>query len=362
MSLLLEELLQQVFERKASDLHFSVGLPPVLRVDGKLIRLDYPPLTREDTQRLAFSMLNNEQRRHLEQNWEIDCSYGVEGIGRFRVNIYKDRGNYAAALRAITSYVPTLESLGLPSIVREISDRPRGLVLVTGPTGSGKSTTLAAMIDYINSNRTEHILTIEDPIEFLHYSKRSVVNQRELGQDTRSFENALRSALREDPDVILVGEMRDLETIRLALTAAETGHLVMATLHTSSAMQTVDRIVDVFPAEQQQQIRIQLSNSLIAVFSQTLLPKLNPLKEKDGRILAQEIMIVTPAIANLIREGKSAQLYSSIQTGAQYQMQTLETALRDLFQKGLISLEDALAKTGRPDDFKRLFSGSVSLK
>jgi twitching motility protein PilT len=358
----LENLLKQVFERKASDLHISTGLPPVLRIDGKLVRLDSPPLTPEDTQRLIFSMLSNEQRRVLEQNWDLDCSYGVTGLGRFRVNVYKDRGTYAAALRTIASQVPPFEQLNLPPIVQEIAERPRGLVLVTGPTGSGKSTTLAAMIDYINSQRCEHILTIEDPIEFLHSSKRSVIHQRELGQDTRSFENALRAALREDPDVILVGEMRDLDTIRLALTASETGHLVLATLHTSSAMQTVDRIVDVFPPEQQQQIRVQLSNSLVAVFSQTLMPKLNEFKERVGRVMAQEIMVVTPAISNLIREGKTAQIYSSIQTGGHYQMVTMEAALKELYQRGLITFEDALSKTGRPEDFKRLIHGASAVR
>lgn len=358
-TMLMEDLLQQVSDLKASDLHLSVGLPPVVRTDGKLVRLEYPPLNKETCQRLVFSMLNNEQRRTLEQDWELDFSYGVNNVGRFRVNVYKERGTYAAALRSIVTEIPNFESLNLPEIVREICHRPKGLVLVTGPTGSGKSTTLAAMIDYINTHRSEHILTVEDPIEFLHTSKRSVIHQRELNQDTRSFSAALKSALREDPDVILVGEMRDLETIRLALTAAETGHLVMGTLHTSSAMQTVDRVVDVFPAEQQQQIRVQLSNSLCAVFSQTLLPKLNPLKEKQGRILSQEIMIVTPAIANLVREGKTAQLYSSIQTGAQYGMQTLEANLKSLYQQNLITLEDALSKTTRPDDLKRLISGQL---
>lgn len=356
--MLLEELLELVFERSASDLHLSVGLPPVFRIDGELVRGDYQPLTKEDTQRLIFSMLTNEQRRVLEQNWELDCSYGVSGLGRFRVNVYKDKGNYAAALRSINTDVPTFEQLNLPPIVKEIAERPKGLVLVTGPTGSGKSTTLAAMVDFINTQHSVHILTIEDPVEYLHTSKRSVIHQRELGHDTRSFDNALRAALREDPDVILVGEMRDLETIRLALTAAETGHLVMGTLHTSSAMQTVDRIVDVFPPEQQQQIRVQLSNSLVAVFSQALLPKLNDVKEKEGRVMSQEIMIVTPAIANLIREGKTAQIYSSIQTGAQYQMVTMESALKDLYQKGHVTFEDALSKTTRPDDFKRLVAGT----
>lgn len=356
--MILEELLEQVFERGASDLHLSPLLPPVFRIDGELVRGDYQPMSKEDCQRLIFSMLTNEQRRVLEQNWELDCSYGVAGLGRFRVNVYKDRGSYAAAMRSIATDIPTFEDLNLPTVVRETAERPKGLVLVTGPTGSGKSTTLAAMVDYINRTQAVHILTVEDPIEFLHQSKRSIIHQRELGQDTRSFENALKSALREDPDVILVGEMRDLETIKLALTAAETGHLVMGTLHTSSAMQTVDRVVDVFPPEQQQQIRIQLSNSLIAVFSQALLPKLNDVKEKEGRVMAQEIMIVTPAIANLVREGKSAQIYSSIQTGAQYGMTTMETSLRDLYQRGLVTLEDAMSKTARPDDFKRLIAGT----
>ena len=356
----LEELLQLVFDRGASDLHISMGLPPVIRVDGKLVRTDYPPLTKEDTQRLIFSMLTNEQRRVLEQNWELDCSYGVSGLGRFRVNVYKDRGNYAAALRSITSSIPTFDQLGLPIIVKEIAERPRGLVLVTGPTGSGKSTTLAAMVDHINATRAEHILTIEDPIEFVHTSKRSIIHQRELGQDTRSFNNALRAALREDPDVILVGEMRDLETIGLALTAAETGHLVFGTLHTSSASSTVDRIVDVFSASQQQQIRIQLSSSLVAVFSQTLCPKLSPDGTKSGRIMAQEIMVVTPAISNLVREGKTAQIYSAIQTGGNYKMMTLEMALKDLYTQNLITYEDAMSKTSKPDDLKRMIGSAMA--
>lgn len=359
--MILDELLKLVHQKGASDLHISVGLPPIIRVDGKLIRVEHPPLSKEEVQNLICSMLNNEQRRNLEQHWEIDFSYGISGLGRFRVNVYKERSNYAAALRTITSDVPTFDQLGLPDVVRETAERPRGLILVTGPTGSGKSTTLAAMIDYINSTRTEHILTIEDPVEYVHNSKKSVVHQRELNQDTRSFSNALRSALREDPDIILVGEMRDLETIGLALTAAETGHLVMGTLHTSSASQTIDRIVDVFTAEQQQQVRIQLSNSLLAVFSQTLLPKLGPDGKKKGRILAQEIMIVTPAISNLIREGKTAQIYSAIQTGNNFKMQTLEASLKDLYQQGHITIEDALSKTSRPEDLKRMLNINVGI-
>jgi twitching motility protein PilT len=314
--------------------------------------MDVPALKPEEVELLLFPMLNKEQRRKLEQDWELDFSYGVQGLSRFRVNIYKDRGNYAAAFRVIASKVPSFKELGLSETVRKIAEKPRGLVLVTGPTGSGKSTTLAAMINYINETRSEHILTIEDPIEFIHPSKRSIIHQRELGQDTRSFANALKSALREDPDIILVGEMRDLDTIRLALTAAETGHLVFGTLHTSSASQTIDRIIDVFPEGQQQQIRIMLSNSLCAVFSQTLLPKITG----KGRVMAQEIMVVNGAIANLIREGKTSQMYSAIQTGAAQGMQTLETALANLYKQNLISADDALAKSSRPEDLKRLIS------
>ncbi|HSA06701.1 MAG TPA: type IV pilus twitching motility protein PilT [Candidatus Gastranaerophilales bacterium] len=353
---MIEQLLNLVYEKQASDMHISVGLPPIIRIDGKLIRVDHPPLTKDMVEKIIFDMLSNEQRRILEQNWELDCSYGVEGIGRFRVNVYKERGHFALAMRTISTDIPTFEDLGVPDVAKEFAGKPRGLILVTGPTGSGKSTTLAAMIDYINTNRVDHILTIEDPIEYLHYSKRSVIHQRELGHDTRSFSNALRAALREDPDIILVGEMRDLETVSLALTAAETGHLVLGTLHTSSASQTIDRIIDVFPAQQQQQIRIQLSNSLVGVLSQTLLPKVTPEGTKKGRVLAMEIMVVTSAIANLIREGKTTQIYSAIQTGSQLKMQTLEACLRDLCLKKLITYDDALSKTDRIEDLKRMLS------
>lgn len=354
--MLIEELLEDAVGKGASDIHISANLPPVFRVDGKLIRTNMEALTAENVETLVFPILNNEQRRKLEQEWELDLSYGIHGLGRFRVNVYKNNGTYAAAFRTINTQVPSFETLGLPPVVKKITERPRGLILVTGPTGSGKSTTLASMIDHINETRNEHILTIEDPVEFVHKSKKSVVHQRELGQDTRSFANALKSALREDPDIILVGEMRDLDTISLAITAAETGHLVMGTLHTSSASQTIDRIIDVFPQGQQQQIRIMLSNSLCAVFSQTLLPKLAENGEKKGRVMAQEIMVVNGAIANLIREGKTSQMYSAIQTGAQHGMQTLETALANLYKKGLISAEDALVKSSRPDELKRLIN------
>ncbi len=355
--MVIEELLEKLVNDGGSDLHISSNLPPVARIDGKLLRYNYPPLAPEDVESLLFPMLSNEQRRTLEQTWELDFSYGIEGLSRFRVNIYKDKGNFAAAFRTITSVVPSFEKLGLPEIVRKTADKPRGLILVTGPTGSGKSTTLASMIDYINNTRPEHILTIEDPIEFVHTSKQSIIHQRELGMDTRSFANALKSALREDPDIILVGELRDHETIALALTAAETGHLVFGTLHTSSAAQTIDRIIDVFPEGQQQQIRVQLANSLVAVFSQTLLPKLLPDGTKKGRVMAQEIMLVTPAIANLVRESKAAQIYSTIQMNQGMGMQTLEAALANLYKQKLISMEDALQKTSRPEELKRLISG-----
>ena len=355
--MIIEDLLKEVIECGGSDLHISASLPPIKRVDGKLIRMEYQPLTSDQVEQLLFPMMSNDQRRRLEQDWELDFSYGIKGMGRFRVNFYKDKGSYAAAFRSINSEAPTLENMGMPPIVTEIAKKPRGLVLVTGPTGSGKSTTLAAMIDYINRTRAEHILTIEDPIEFVHKSKLSVIHQRELGMDTRSFANALKSALREDPDIILVGEMRDHETIALALTAAETGHLVFGTLHTSSASQTIDRIIDVFPQGQQQQIRVQLANSLVAVFAQTLLPKQLPDGTSKGRVMAQEIMVVTPAVSNLIREAKAAQIYSTIQTSTEYGMQTLEASLAKLVNEGLVSLENAMAKSSKPAELQRLIRG-----
>ncbi len=352
--MIIDELLNEVIKFKASDLHISAGLPPIIRVDGNLLRTKHEVLTPGAVEDLIFPMLNNEQRRILEQQWELDMSYGISGVGRFRVNVYKNRNTYAAAFRTVVSVIPSFESLGLSDVVKTVTERPRGLILVTGPTGSGKSTTLASMIDYINDTRNEHILTIEDPVEFVHKSKKSVIHQRELGQDTRSFANALKSALREDPDIILVGEMRDIETISLAITAAETGHLVFGTLHTSSASQTIDRIIDVFPEGQQTQIRVQLGGCLEAVFAQTLLPKLLPTGQKKGRVMAQEILIKTNAIANMIREGKTAQIYSAIQTGAGIGMQTLEMALSQLYKERLITLEDALQKSQRPDEFRRL--------
>ena len=354
MAISMEELMEQLVANGGSDLHLSADLPPYGRFNGLLRPMQEEPLDEESCNRLIFTLLNNSQRKQLEQNWELDCSYGLKGVGRFRVNVYRQKGSYAACLRALGSKIPSLASLGLPPVVEEMSHMPKGLVLVTGPTGSGKTTTLAAILQHINESRAEHILTIEDPIEFVYTSNRSVFHQREVNEDTRSFSNALRAALREDPDVILVGEMRDLETIQLAISAAETGHLVFGTLHTSSAAQTVDRMVDVFPPGQQTQIRVQLSNSLIAVFAQTLCKRQNPQPGQFGRVMAQEIMINTPAIANLIREGKTAQLYSQIQTGGQMAMQTLEKALADMVLSKEVSMEEALNKTAKPEELKRL--------
>lgn len=359
MEYMIEDLMEQMIEMGGSDMHLSAGVPPHFRISGKLTPIGEDPLTAEQCQRLIFSMLNNNQRKALEQNWELDCSYGVKGLARFRVNVYKDRGTYAACLRALSSKIPNFDKLGLPDVVREMSEKPRGMVLVTGPTGSGKTTTLAAMIDLINRTRAEHILTVEDPIEFVYEPVKSLVHQRQLGEDTKSFANALKAALREDPDIILVGEMRDLETIHLAISAAETGHLVFGTLHTSSASQTVDRMIDVFPAEKQTQVRVQLSNSLVAVFSQTLVKKKAPKPGEFGRCMAQEIMIITPAISNLIREGKTAQIYSAIQTGAKLGMQTLEKALADLVKAGTIDITAAMSKTSKPDELNRLIGTSV---
>ena len=357
MDLMIEDLMQELVEEGGSDLHIASGQPPYGRFSGQLRPMRDEPLMEESCNRLIFSMLNNSQRKTLEQTWELDCAYGLKGVARFRVNVYRQKGSYAACLRALGSKIPSIELLNLPPVVVETSKRPRGLVLVTGPTGSGKTTTLAALLDHINHSRAEHILTIEDPIEFVYKSDQSLVHQRQLNEDTRSFANALRAALREDPDVILVGEMRDLETIQLAISAAETGHLVFGTLHTSSAAQTVDRMVDVFPPAQQTQIRVQLSGSLVAVFSQTLCRRSNPAPGQFGRVMAQEIMINTPAIANLIREGKTAQLYSQIQTGGELGMQTLEKALADLVSRGDISLQEARAKASKPSELDRLAAG-----
>ncbi|NDG74558.1 MAG: type IV pilus twitching motility protein PilT [Synechococcaceae bacterium WB8_1B_136] len=360
MDLQIEELMEELVQGGGSDLHLAAGQPPYGRFGGSLKPMREQKLSEDLCNRLIFTMINNAQRKQLEQTWELDCAYGLKGVSRFRVNVYRQRGSYAACLRALGNSIPSLSSLNLPPVVEETSRRPRGLILVTGPTGSGKTTTLAALLDHINHSRAEHILTIEDPIEFTYQNDKSLIHQRQLGDDTKSFSAALRAALREDPDVILVGEMRDLETIQLAITAAETGHLVFGTLHTSSASQTVDRMVDVFPGDQQTQIRVQLSSSLVGVFSQTLCKRLNPAPGQFGRVMAQEIMINTPAIANLIREGKTAQLYSQIQTGAQMGMQTLEKALAELVLQGAVSRSEALAKAGKPEELGRLLEGQAA--
>ncbi len=340
------ELLAFSAKQGASDLHLSAGLPPMIRVDGDVRRINLPALDHKQVHALIYDIMNDKQRKDFEEFLETDFSFEVPGVARFRVNAFNQNRGSGAVFRTIPSKVLSMEDLGMGEIFRKISDVPRGLVLVTGPTGSGKSTTLAAMLDYINSNKYHHILTVEDPIEFVHESKKCLINQREVHRDTLGFSEALRSALREDPDIILVGEMRDLETIRLALTAAETGHLVFGTLHTTSAAKTIDRVVDVFPAEEKSMVRSMLSESLQSVISQTLLKKVG-----GGRVAAHEIMIGTPAIRNLIREDKVAQMYSAIQTGGSLGMQTLDSCLKGLVAKGIVSRENAREKSKNPENF-----------
>lgn len=344
----MHHILRAALNDKASDVHFTVGLPPVFRINGQLIpRQDMDVLQPEDTARLAREIMDEGRFQRLGEEGEIDFAYSLAGIGRFRVNAYKQRGSIAMAIRLINSVIPDIQSLGLPQVILELTNKPHGLVLVTGPTGSGKSTTLAAMIDYINRHRSCHIITLEDPVEYLHKHGKSIINQREVGSDTESFAKALRAAMRQDPDVILVGEMRDLDTIATAITAAETGHLVLATLHTSSAAQTIDRIIDVFPSYQQQQIRIQLAETVQGIVSQLLLQR----TDGQGRVPAVEVMIATGAIRNLIREGKTHQILSAIQTGGKYGMQTMDAALRLLYQQGIISREDLVTHS---QDFSAL--------
>jgi twitching motility protein PilT len=341
------ELLAFSVKNKASDLHLSAGLPPMIRVHGDVRRINLPPLEHQDVHGMIYDIMNDGQRKVYEEVLECDFSFAIPGLARFRVNAFNQDRGAAAVLRTIPSKVLTLEQLNAPKIFTELALKPRGLVLVTGPTGSGKSTTLAAMINHLNETEYAHILTVEDPIEFVHESKKCLINQREVGPHTMSFNNALRSALREDPDAILVGELRDLETIRLALTAAETGHLVFGTLHTSSAAKTIDRIVDVFPAEEKEMVRAMLSESLQAVISQTLLKT----KDGAGRVAAHEIMLGTPAIRNLIREAKVAQMYSAIQTGSNVGMQTLDQNLTDLIRRNVISAATARAAAKTPENF-----------
>jgi twitching motility protein PilT len=351
--LTLHQLLKTMVERGGSDLHVTTNSPPQIRIDGKLTPLEYPPLTAAETKQLAYSVLTDAQKHRFEENLELDLSFGIKGLARFRANIFNQRGATAAVYRTIPYEILGFKELNLPPVVEEICNKPRGLVLVTGPTGSGKSTTLAAMIDKINSERHEHIITIEDPVEFLHSHKNCVVNQRELHADTHSFANSLRSALRQDPDVVLIGEMRDLETIESALRIAETGHLTFGTLHTNSAAQTINRIVDVFPSHQQPQIRAQLSFVLEGIICQALLPKASG----KGRAMAMEILVPNPAIRNLIREDKVHQIYSMMQTGqAKYGMQTFNQSLAVLYFKKSISLQTALARSSNPDELQEMIS------
>jgi twitching motility protein PilT len=344
------DVLLEVLNLNASDLHITAGTPPMVREKGRLRALDYPAMTSQMTREIIYSILTNDQRKKLENEWQIDFAYSIPGKARFRVNAYFQRASLGAAFRLIPNEMPALEDLGLPPVLREFTKKPRGFVLVTGPTGSGKSTTLAAMLDVINKERHEHIMTIEDPIEFLHSHKSCIVNQRELGSDAQTFSLGLKAALRQDPDVILVGEMRDLDTIATALTAAETGHLVFATLHTQDTAQTVDRIVDVFPPAQQHQVRVQLSVALQGIVTQQLLPT----ADGQGRCCATEILVPTPAVRNLIREGKTHQIYSVLQTGGQHGMQTMDAALSDLVRRQKISRELAEARSSSPDELRRL--------
>jgi twitching motility protein PilT len=351
----IDQLLTELVSRGGSDLHVTVGSPPVVRLHGSLKRLeDLPKLTAEDTLQMLYRIMSSEQQKRLETQGQIDMSYSIPGLARFRVNAYSQRESLAAAFRLIPMELKTLEELGLPQSLHLLTQRPRGLVLLTGPTGSGKSTTLAALIDEINRERADHIVTIEDPIEFLHRHKQCIVNQREIGSDTQSFADALRAALRQDPDVILLGEMRDLETISTALTAAETGHLVFATLHTQNAPATVDRVIDVFPAAQQEQIRMQLAGALEGIVTQTLLPT----ADGGGRVAALEILFPDDAVRNLIRQGRVEQIYSVMQTGTQRGMQTMEQALQGLVTRNVVTKDTALAASSRPDQLLGLLERS----
>jgi twitching motility protein PilT len=350
------DLLMEVVNRRASDLHISAGAAPTIRVRGRLQRLEgYPVLNSTETREIVYSILSGDQRQRLETHWQLDFAYAIPGHARFRVNAYYQRGAVNAAFRLIPFGLTSIDELGLPKAVHDFTRKPRGFVLVTGPTGSGKSTSLAAMIDEINSSREEHIMTIEDPIEFLHAHKKCLVNQRELGSDAQSFADALKAALRQDPDVILVGEMRDLETISTALTAAETGHLVFATLHTQDTAQTVDRIIDVFPPSQQGQVRVQLSVALQGIMTQQLLPT----ADGAGRVVACEVLVPTPAVRNLIREGKTHQIYSVLQTGSAQGMQTMDAALVQLVRAGRVSQQLAEERSSAPEELRRLLGGGV---
>ena len=355
MQLDFADVLLEVIDRRASDLHITAGAPPTVRVRGRLVPMEgYPVLTPNDTREIVYSILSEGQRQKFENNWQLDFAYQIPGRARFRVNAYMQRSAVGAAFRLIPFDVVPLETLGLPPVVAEFANKPRGLVLVTGPTGSGKSTTLASLIDVINATREEHIMTVEDPIEFLHQHKKCIVNQRELGSDATSFGDALKAALRQDPDVILVGEMRDIETISTAITAAETGHLVFATLHTQDTPQTIDRIIDVFPAEQQGQIRAMLSVALQGIMTQMLLPT----ADGAGRCVAAEVLVPTPAVRNLIREAKTHQIYSVLQTGASSGMQTMDASLAQLVRAGKVNRQLAESRAHAPEEFRRLIAGA----
>lgn len=352
MPITFHQLLKVVVENGSSDLHITAGSPPMLRIDGKLVPVKHPPLSPPETKDLCYSVLTDSQKHKFEENWELDFSFGVEGLGRFRGNIYMQRAAVSGAFRLLPFEMRSMKELGLPPIVSELAKRPRGLLLVTGPTGSGKTTTLASIVNQINDERHEHIVTIEDPIEYIFKHRNCLVNQREVGSDTKSFNNALRSVLREDPDVVLIGEMRDLETIKVALVLAETGHLTLATLHTNTAVQTINRVIDVFPPHEQSQIRAQLSFVLEGVLCQALIPKVG-----GGRTMALEVMVPNPAIRNLIREDKIHQIYSQQQIGQEkYQMQTLNQSLANLYLKKLITYEDAMNKSQDPDELKRVIT------
>ncbi len=352
----LEELLTELIERGGSDLHLSAGSPPRYRVNGELVPTEYEVLTPETTQELIYSVLTNDQIGRFERELELDMSFGIGDLGRFRTNVFMQRGAVGAALRAVPAEVMSLEELGLPAqLLRRLCNLPKGLILITGATGSGKSTTQAAMVDYINSTRSHHIVTIEDPIEYVHRNKRALVNQREVGNDTKDFSRALRASLRQDPDVILIGEMRDQETTEAALVLSETGHLTLGTLHTSDCVQTINRVVDIFPAYQQQQIRTQLSFVLQAVFCQQLIPR----KDGRGRVLGAEIMVANSAVRSLIRDDKGHQVYSVIQTGGKLGMRTMNQSLYELYKNGIITSDEAFSRTTDPDDLRRTFQGGV---
>ncbi len=349
-------LLRLAKEKNASDLVITAGVPPMLKIDGEFVPTEHDKLTPQDTRRMLYALMDEKQQRRFEEERELDFSFSLPKEGRFRVNVFMQRNSVAGVMRIVPELDKTFEELGLPKNIAELAMRPRGLFLVTGPTGSGKSTTLAAMVDYINQHRRSHIVTIEDPIEFFHPHKKSIVNQREVGQDTQDFARALRSVLRQAPDVILVGEMRDLETISMAITAAETGHLVLATLHTNSAPETIDRIVDAFPHAQQAQVKVQLSNNLVGVLTQQLLPRI----DGRGRVLAYELMVATPAVRALVREGKTHQLTSVIQTGGQHGMITMDAHLAELYKKRIISYDTGLARAVDPKEFARLAGAAPS--